>query len=1037
MAKSFKDDLRDVLTGLSSSRSSSPSKSAAYSTLLHLQQLSSTSSADPVLITLLADSSSSLLQSILVDIFDRDEEMISVQALKCLGFMIYHPSILASIKCEDSSFIVESLVKVITTTKIKWVCNLGLWCISMQQFTTTLLDTHFHALLRAISYGLANPMGSLSITFEAMLAVMKLAGSMGEKMRNSSNIWVPPLYRRLASDDKREKEMSERCLLKVKTIICPPPIALSKMVILDMKKKLLAEIEEMVNRGKKIEALKAWGWFIRLLGPYMTKHKDLVNELLKLPTRTFSDFDPQVQIASLVSWEGLIEALICPPFNDPESSSATRNASKDMKIYEGDCKKMISNGFSKKLKLIMTPLAGIMTSRCDVSVHVACLSTWCYLLHKLDTSVSHDSVVRIACQPILEAVFQTGPKDFNRYSWNFCIELLDNFILTRSGQNESINVHVGADLSPIKWSPWDLTQLDFFVNTIHYLFNQGSDPVRHEELVTLTYNAASRLFRSLLRSVQNSLRCELVTYDEVMLCLNVILKFFIEILENSSSDDTLSLQLLCAAMEELDPSILEYPLYKVALDIKVLENVQPICRNLKTSDIGSLAYMEMVSPAVYISVLYFVTVIKSPLVVTPEMYKYLKLIVSSYDKVEILKMLVGLLYTHKESNCFEIWVTLAKCLNEFVMEDGSGYSAVMLLLNYPFAAYPILQGQFEITRAIEAWELFYDYISKCSQICHLIITRDVFEMLNGNIDENSERGNFLMLLGNAMSCVLEKAINDKHNNKDGDSGSSNNVMSSLEFAFRFMKIPWVVEEKNLQISFSIASRLLSKLVNFIGCFPFHQGFISFIEITTKPLLLWLSHMDLQDNCFKDQLPLLWSEILKNLQKNQLVINFDSSFLKLQSPLLQKTLDHPCPEISNPSVQFWDSTYGKQVNLQYPENLLRILDKLLRNGRLTLCRKTSPGKMVWKISSASSLNRCSKRVEFAGVVGGKRARGELTEHQKEVRRAQQGRGSDALGRGPGIRTYTSVDFTQDNNEESQESQDIRDADSIMEMVRKIQ
>ncbi|VFQ67392.1 unnamed protein product [Cuscuta campestris] len=872
MAKSFKDDLRDVLTGLSSSRSSSPSKSAAYSTLLHLQQLSSTSSADPVLITLLADSSSSLLQSILVDIFDRDEEMISVQALKCLGFMIYHPSILASIKCEDSSFIVESLVKVITTTKIKWVCNLGLWCISMQQFTTTLLDTHFHALLRAISYGLANPMGSLSITFEAMLAVMKLAGSMGEKMRNSSNIWVPPLYRRLASDDKREKEMSERCLLKVKTIICPPPIALSKMVILDMKKKLLAEIEEMVNRGKKIEALKAWGWFIRLLGPYMTKHKDLVNELLKLPTRTFSDFDPQVQIASLVSWEGLIEALICPPFNDPESSSATRNASKDMKIYEGDCKKMISNGFSKKLKLIMTPLAGIMTR---------------------------------------------------------------------------------------------------------------SDPVRHEELVTLTYNAASRLFRSLLRSVQNSLRCELVTYDEVMLCLNVILKFFIEILENSSSDDTLSLQLLCAAMEELDPSILESPLYKVALDIKVLENVQPICRNLKTSDIGSLAYMEM------------------------------------------------------ESNCFEIWVTLAQCLNEFVMEDGSGYSAVMLLLNYPFAAYPILQGQFEITRAIEAWELFYDYISKCSQICHLIITRDVFEMLNGNIDENSERGNFLMLLGNAMSCVLEKAINDKHNNKDGDSGSSNNVMSSLEFAFRFMKIPWVVEEKNLQISFSIASRLLSKLVNFIGCFPFHQGFISFIEITTKPLLLWLSHMDLQDNCFKDQLPLLWSEILKNLQKNQLVINFDSSFLKLQSPLLQKTLDHPCPEISNPSVQFWDSTYGKQVNLQYPENLLRILDKLSRNGRLTLCRKTSPGKMVWKISSASSLNRCSKRVEFAGVVGGKRARGELTEHQKEVRRAQQGRGSDALGRGPGIRTYTSVDFSQDNNEESQESQDIRDADSIMEMVRKIQ
>lgn len=71
-------------------------------------------------------------------------------------------------------------------------------------------------------------------------------------------------------------------------------------VVLDLKKKLLDTIEEMLNHGKKIEALQAWGWFMRLLGPYLTNHKRLLNELLKLPTQTFSDFDPQVQIASLV-----------------------------------------------------------------------------------------------------------------------------------------------------------------------------------------------------------------------------------------------------------------------------------------------------------------------------------------------------------------------------------------------------------------------------------------------------------------------------------------------------------------------------------------------------------------------------------------------------------------------------------------------------------------------------------------------------------------------------------------------------------------
>lgn len=61
--------------------------------------------------------------------------------------------------------------------------------------------------------------------------------------------------------------------------------------------------------------------------------------------------------------------------------------------------------------------------------------------------------------------------------------------------------------------------------------------------------------------------------------------------------------------------------------------------------------------------------------------------------------------------------------------------------------------------------------------------------------------------------------------------------------------------------------------------------------------------------------------------------------------------------------------------------------------------------------------------------------ELTEHQKEVRRAQQGKTRDCEGRGPGIRTYTSVDFSQGNEDESQESQDILNADTILERLKR--
>lgn len=145
------------------------------------------------------------------------------------------------------------------------------------------------------------------------------------------------------------------------------------------------------------------------------------------------------------------------------------------------------------------------------------------------------------------------------------------------------------------------------------------------------------------------------------------------------------------------------------------------------------------------------------------------------------------------------------------------------------------------------------------------------------------------------------------------------------------------------------------------------------------------------------------------------------------------------------MKFWNSTYGEQIQLNYPKSLIPILDKLSRNRAIKLCRashfKLDDGRQGYKVTATQ--NPGSKRVELAGGLqkdcqhnssSSKRKRPELTKHQKEVRRAQQGRVRDCDGRGPGIRTYTSVDFSQ-GNEESQESQEIRNADAILEMLRK--
>lgn len=58
----------------------------------------------------------------------------------------------------------------------------------MQQFNSLLLDENFQSLLRAIIYALDNPIGSLSITFEAMQVCIAEYNVIGSKHYVKLNI---------------------------------------------------------------------------------------------------------------------------------------------------------------------------------------------------------------------------------------------------------------------------------------------------------------------------------------------------------------------------------------------------------------------------------------------------------------------------------------------------------------------------------------------------------------------------------------------------------------------------------------------------------------------------------------------------------------------------------------------------------------------------------------------------------------------------------------------------------------------------------
>ncbi|KAJ4951838.1 hypothetical protein NE237_028670 [Protea cynaroides] len=1140
------DQVEEILTNLSSDDRAV--KSFAYSNLIHFHQLSTTEAFD---IRVLTERSHRLLTRILSDISDDDEE-IAVGALKCLGFIIYHPCLVASIQDDIASSVVESLARLVMKTKMKAVCNLGVWCISIQQFSASFLDCHFHSLLWAIIHAIDNPIGSLSTTFEAIQALIKLATQVGEKMRDSANLWAPPIYRRLMSSDKRERDMSERFLLKIRSIVIPPPPNLSKALVMDIKQKLLPRMKEMLpDHGLRVHMISAWGWLIRLLGSHALKNRHLVNEMLKIPEKTFSDLDPQIQIATLVAWEGLIDALIHLPTEGQGLTTTEEHHIQQVGVVSSDISKGHTNGnqedrFSKSMKLIMTPLVGIISSKCDVSVLSSCLSTWCYFLHRLDLSVNSSSVLKTVLEPILEVVFQKGPHGIGIWFWNSCLDLLDEYISAKcreadsdvkkkhSFQSPSIANLLdcpSADAClwmkyPIKWLPWDLNMLNFHLKMIHVVIREASGTTVTCDNVSLAYHATLKIFRSVLKGVQIELKRSSITYNEIMLGIGEIVSFTKEVCEELISKDVgfndwlnICLELVEAVEEEVEPSVLGSPLYRVALDLKYINELQLIndIKYANLEGIRSIAYMDMVSPMVYLTILHLCLVDQSVLnasnveMILNKVQKQLNFIWSSYDPLENLHAIVSFLYRHRGYIWLKLWILIAKDLKRRidnvkgdsvlkVESSCNAYVTISWFLSSPFdlCSPPLkmltpvksnfsskscqIPSSRELVHVIEVWKLLYSSMNCSLQSEYSIMNgmEDLCAMLSRVFDrhtsihegglhiysEGQDQYLTFPLFGEATICVLKQMLrSDKVDSRSsGNNGQEDRhydrnscIKTCFKFISSFLRLSWTIAETNSLAYLSDTGRVFSELVSFVCHLHLKQEILLVIEGMSDTLVKWLSSEKASEAPIIAEISRFWTETLNCLQRTQPPIAFDSSFLEIHATLLMATLDHPKPSISEPTIVFWNSTYGNQVKLDYPQSLRPVLDKLSRRGKIDLYKKSPlllnncprAGKAVGvqqRYRVAITQKTSSKRVEFMEHTGNgsnpcdypswslKKKKLELTEHQKEVRRAQQGRERDCNGHGPGVRTYTNADFSQ-GNEDSQESQELRNPESILEMLRR--
>ncbi|TVT97060.1 hypothetical protein EJB05_57699 [Eragrostis curvula] len=869
-----------------------PDRAAAYARLLYLQR---GYAEDPsAAADLAAELPSTLLPLLIRDAADPDES-VAASALKCLGFALYHPVLVSTISGSNPFLMLSHMI----------CCLHGIFALKKDQAAS---------LLTAIVHAVDNPFGSLSTTFEAAQAIMKLAGQSPKRMRDLSSLWVPPIYRRLLSADKPERDMAERCLVKVSGILLPPQPLLSKIIASDLEQQLLSCMMNMLGDPlKKVQAVKSWGWIIFLLGSSAVSNRRLLNKLLKVPERMFIDLDPQVQLAAMASWKHLVDAF----FPTQAAGTAAQETVVSLSVLREYASAQV-----KRIKLIMVPLCRVLSRSRSLALCCSCLSTWHYLLHKL-----------------------------------------------------------------------------------------------------------AQIWRFLVQGIATELKLQLV-YEQVSECLTQMCKFvkrfFLDHVGKHNSNRSaillqFGLQLANVIVEELDHSLLASEKFEICLDIEHIKVKQYAewSQKLSCPVIRVLSYKEVVSPAVYMTVISLSMIAQFTGELSHDVAEKLALILSSPDSLENFHAAVSFMYM--QIRCPEIdrtnvkwllvWNKLAKHLNrqnDYWLEISLRLSSRDVL--YQFFCYPLFALSYpgpqsvhpnsenssdiyapvtqnlEVELALEVYRSLSINSFCGSKVASMVFLEGFYEYLVTIIDENmsgfqsnlehSEKFQSTailstlgeVLIGSLQNIRLLNSANQELDRTNEDSTGCiqpNLSVSSLKIINRFMKLSSFGFKTNPTGQNHVTNRVLTSLSTFVGNLMLKKDILLLVEIVGDQLTEWLSlsgmyYYEMQQGETIYQLERLWITIVEGLKMSQLIT--DGSFFQHQK-LLQVALNHPHHPISAATASIWRPATHGNSSLQHPGCLVSKLDELLRRRPKDFDKSGDANKTVHEgidVSRASALPMPEKK-----------------------------------------------------------------------------
>ncbi|MCO5560158.1 hypothetical protein L7F22_013765 [Adiantum nelumboides] len=471
-------------------------------------------------------------------------------ALRSLAYFLHNEKFIAEISDEKASAILSSICQLIMSADKTVLGSLALWCLGVQELRQKVVEAHLDLILQALLFvtDSSTYVSSKALIQQAFQVFVKLAQRY-PCVRVKSSQWVPAIYRRLLSTDKGEREGADQCLKDLEFMLqLPSQGSLSEVVAVDISETFLPKMEKMIkSKASVLPAVRAWGWFVRLLGSLAGEKRTLVNQMLKIVEVTFTSQDASIRTASLVVWEVLIDALLQLP-----NASLQQNT----KIIAGvslsldELEKPLLVPPLKRLKLLMVPLISIVSADKDQVVRLACWRTWHYLAHKLGTAINQPSVADVIVIPIFEAMFRFGPDKKYSSAWDLCLKALEDWICCKFKHkiDSCLSISIpGKPPSPqtppsngvenvveisciIMWTAWSLETLDVFLRLLKILWNFGMECFKTSSTRNLSLSAASRIFLLLVKGVECDGKCAVKPSKQHIKAVHSLLMFVDDVL---------------------------------------------------------------------------------------------------------------------------------------------------------------------------------------------------------------------------------------------------------------------------------------------------------------------------------------------------------------------------------------------------------------------------------------------------------------------------------------------------------------------------